>query len=393
MRQANDLAARFEQMQQRRSSGAQASTSGPIPPISSPLRLESVLHQEPQAEQHVMPSAPALQTESSSWAFAQPMQPCGAMFNVSIRPREPPAFTGAKGQDITEWLRQVDDYFALVQHREDQAVAYIILLLQGNARCWWDAECVSRGGHRPTTLAELKMLLCAQFESPVRENRARAELLRLAQKADENASTYMARTKMLLSKVPNYDTKTALQQWILGLRPNFRLEAAKANLKTMAEAEALICRLEDAMEFCRSAPDSGTKQKAFGSGKQEQKKGQKGQQTGGQQKGQKKQSATQKKFFWRRNGQQKQGQSLGGSGQSDRQPNPPQSSGANFHPSTQRNTGSDRSGKGKGNQRRPRMAVMVTSQELRGMADQLDREAAQQAAGSESDDSQRRQGN
>ena len=39
------------------------------------------------------------------------------------------------------------------------------------------------------------------------------------------------------------------------------------------------------------------------------------------------------------------------------------------------------------------MAVMVTSQELRGMADQLDREAAQQAAGSESDDSQRRQGN
>ena len=83
------------------------------------------------------------------------------MFNVSIRPREPPAFTGAKGQDITEWLRQVDDYFALVQHREDQAVAYIILLLQGNARCWWDAECISRGGHRPATLAELKMLLCA----------------------------------------------------------------------------------------------------------------------------------------------------------------------------------------------------------------------------------------
>ena len=56
------------------------------------------------------------------------------MFNVSIKPCEPPAFTGAKGQDITEWLRQVDDYFALVQHREDQAVAYVILLLQRNAR-------------------------------------------------------------------------------------------------------------------------------------------------------------------------------------------------------------------------------------------------------------------
>ena len=94
------------------------------------------------------------------------------MFNVSIKPHEPPAFTGAKGQDITEWLRQVDDYFALVQHHDDQAVAYVILLLQGNARCWWDSECLACGGQRPDTLVELKMLLRAQFESPVCENRA-----------------------------------------------------------------------------------------------------------------------------------------------------------------------------------------------------------------------------
>ena len=62
------------------------------------------------------------------------------------------------------------------------------------------------------------MLLRAQFESPVRETRARTELLNLAQRKGENAVTYMARTKSLLHRVPGYDMKTALQQWILGLR-------------------------------------------------------------------------------------------------------------------------------------------------------------------------------
>jgi hypothetical protein len=169
----------------------------------------------------------------------------------------------------------------------------------------------------------------------------------------------------------------------------------------MAEAEALICRLENAMEFCKSATDSGTKQKASGSGKQDQqqKKGQqKGQQSGGQggqKQGQKQQqSDSQKKFFWKNTGQQKKGQSSGGTWQAGSQPNPPQSSGGNFHPATKKNDGSGRRGKGRGNQNRPRVAVMVTSDELRGMADRLDRESAQQADVSEPDDSPRqRQGN
>ena len=65
---------------------------------------------------------------------------------------------------------------------------------------------------------ELQMLLKAQFESPVHESRARVELIHLSQKKGENASTYMARTKNLLHKVPGYDLKMALQQWLLGLR-------------------------------------------------------------------------------------------------------------------------------------------------------------------------------
>jgi hypothetical protein len=187
--------------------------------------------------------------------------PQSSLFNVSIKPREPPPFSGERGQDVITWLHQVDDYLEFVQPGERQAVAYIILLLHGNARTWWEAEYVARGRSRPSTVLELKMLLRASFESPVREQRARSELLNLHQKSGENASAYMSRTRALLHKVPGYDEKTALQQWILGLRQPYRLEAAKAYPKTLSEAELLVARLEDATEFAKGGRDEGQKNK------------------------------------------------------------------------------------------------------------------------------------
>ena len=77
----------------------------------------------------------------------------------------------------------------------------------------------------------------------------------LQQRSGENASTYMARTRALLHRVPGYDEKTALQQWLLGLRQPYRLEAAKQYPRTMAEAELLVSRLEDIMEFSKGGRD------------------------------------------------------------------------------------------------------------------------------------------
>ena len=222
------------------------------------------------------PSAPPIPPQD--WSFSRPLQnapPPHQEMHFQIRPREPPMFSGEKGQDVMVWLRQVDDYLALVNYTEKQAVAYLILLLTGNARCWWDAEFISRGSHRPDTVEELKMLLKAQFESPVRETRARVELIHLGQKKGENASTYMARTKTLLHKVPGYDLKTALQQWVLGLRQPYRLEAAKASPQTLAEAERLVARLEDAMEFARAGKDESGTGKASGGDQKKDQKGQK----------------------------------------------------------------------------------------------------------------------
>ena len=64
------------------------------------------------------PSAPILPPE---WSFARPVNnapPPHQAMHFQIRPREPPMFSGDKGQDVMVWMRQVDDYLELVSYTE-----------------------------------------------------------------------------------------------------------------------------------------------------------------------------------------------------------------------------------------------------------------------------------
>ena len=79
----------------------------------------------------------------------------------------------------------------------------------------------------------------AAFESPLREQRARTELVRLIYGYDETVPCYMARLKILLTKIPEHDIQMALHQWTLGLRQPFKVELAKMYPKTLGEAEAM----------------------------------------------------------------------------------------------------------------------------------------------------------
>ena len=65
------------------------------------------------------PSAPPIPPQD--WSFSRLLQnapPPHQEMHFQIRPREPPMFSGEKGQDVMVWLRQVDDYLALVNYTE-----------------------------------------------------------------------------------------------------------------------------------------------------------------------------------------------------------------------------------------------------------------------------------
>ena len=216
--------------------------------ISSMEQHVDCINTGTQTGTSIQQSSPVLR---SQWTFTQPHiqtlpDHTASPFLVHIRPREPPVFTGERGQDFISWLRTIEDYLDCISCSEQQAIVYVILLLAGDARIWWDAAFSSRGNKRPESLEELKGLLRAQFDSPIRESHARTKLLKLTQKKGEDACTYMARTKSLLYRVPGFEEKTALQLWIFGLRQPFRFEVAKAAPETLAKAESLVARMEDA---------------------------------------------------------------------------------------------------------------------------------------------------
>jgi hypothetical protein len=301
----------------------------------------------------------------SQWTFTQPQtqtlpEHTTSPFSLNIKPREPPVFTGERGQDFVSWLRTVEDYLEVMTCSEQQAIVYVISLLAGNARIWWDAECISRGNKRPESLEELKGLLRAQFESPIRENRAKTKLLKLSQKKGEDSCTYMARMKSLLHKVPGFEEKNALQLWIYGLRQPFQFEVAKVGPKTLAEAELLVARMEDVYSGKADSDQQNNKNKR---GKNAGKTG---------------------RILRNRTrapnggniGPQGQG-SQGGYGQAE-QPRLSLPTGPHFHPGNQSRE-SGQSGRGR-IQRKPKVAVMATSKELRKLADQMDREAEQHSA-------------
>ena len=131
----------------------------PRPTYLPPVEEESTLSSRIQAAEKQLaansgqkgdttPSAPPL--PAGQWSFSQPLpqamsDPSHSPFFVHIKPREPPVFTGDKGQDVVSWLRTVEDYLEFVSCSEHQAIAYVILLLSGNAQVWWDSEFLSRG--------------------------------------------------------------------------------------------------------------------------------------------------------------------------------------------------------------------------------------------------------
>ena len=206
----------------------------------------------------------------------------------------------------------------------------------------------------------------------------------------------MARTKLLLHKVPGYDTKTALQQWLLGLRQPYRLEAAKAFPKDLSEAERIGARLEDAMEFSQAGREEGAKGKTnrgSGSGEYQQRR---------YMNAESQRRVQRIRYVAPRGGNQRSRVPqeprhtvpMSGPGSPSSYTRPLQLNVASNYPRHKSAERSGQRGRREKNSRRPRMATMTASEGLRVLADQIDREAAQHAARQDSNASpQQWQGN
>ena len=210
----------------------------------------------------------------------------GPRLQIQMKPKEPPMFTGRKDQDVDIWLHQVEDYFALTKPSDDDGVAYLVLMLSGFARDWWEAEVKAHHGRQPATIEEMKMLLRAAFSSPLRERHTRAEIRNLRQKQGEDYREYASRFKSLLVRLPagSYSDAIAMDDWIFGLNPPYGERVMALKPKTLQEAISIMGELDIAHQFCRHDGKGQPAQTQGGQtagGVQKGKNGKKQQKSGG----------------------------------------------------------------------------------------------------------------
>ena len=170
----------------------------------------------PQWTNPIVPTTPANLSAGISGQAGTSTQ--GPVFHVTMKPREPPVFSGKSHEDIENWIYTVSAYFRTVAAPEAQKVGYALTFLQDAAREWWIGT-IRSTGREPGTWQELADALRARFGHRTKEMTARAELRVIKQQKGESVRVYAARFNRLLGHLPGFDEAWAKDQFSSGLMP------------------------------------------------------------------------------------------------------------------------------------------------------------------------------
>ena len=308
------------------------------------------------------------------------------MFNVHIKPRDPPTFSGRTQDDPEVWVGQVSNFFRLVGGPPQKQVAYASTLLQGTAQTWWQRKV--RAWEDPKDWATFADQLICRFKNTSKADAAMAALMNIKQRKEESTHDFICRFEAEMDKVEAYNESWLLKMFIWGLPQDQAVLVSQGRPKRLSQAFQLA---RDAALAAQMARRPGTSGRAEGSTSQ------KGQGRGqgkslGQPSGTGQSSAPNTQYQAQR-GNVQQGGNIRGRGQAGRPAVPPQPAVIVRQPPQHRASGSGQRGRGQGNQRRPRAAAMAAHVD-QGTAGPGDQEAAQHAAGRGSDASLRQgQGN
>ena len=128
-----------------------------------------------------------------------------SLFNLEIKPKDPPIFYGRAAEDVSTWISKVSDFFYLTGATERQQVAYAATLLQEAAADWWVTLLRENYGERPADFQEFAVRLEKRFGSSTRVDRARAALRDIRQGQSEDVRAFSTRFEGLLGKLPSWD--------------------------------------------------------------------------------------------------------------------------------------------------------------------------------------------
>ena len=298
-------------------------------------------------------------------------------FDVQIKPKDPPTFSGRTNDDPEVWVGQVSNFFRLVGGPPWKQVAYASTLLQGTAQTWWQRQV--KKWEDPKDWQTFAEQLIGRFKNTNKADSAMAALMNIKQRKEESTHDFICRFEAELDKVDSYDEAWVLKMFIWGLPQDQAVLVSQGKPRKLSQAFQLA---RDAALAAQMSRRPGT------SGRVEGSSGQKGQGRGhgrsqGQSSGQGQTSAPNVVYYQAQNKNVQQGGNRG-RGQAGRPPVPPQATVVVRQPVPQQPAGSGQRGRGRGNQRKPRAAA-IAAQDDQGTAGPSGQVAAQYAAGTGTD--------
>ena len=296
------------------------------------------------------------------------------IFDVQIKPKDPPAFSGRTSEDPEIWVGQVSNFFRLVGGPPRKQVAYASTLLTGMAQTWWQRKI--KAGEEPQDWSTFAAQLIGRFQNTCKADAAMANLMNIKQKKEESTHDFICRFESELDKVETYDETWVLKMFIWGLPSDQAVLVSQGRPKTLSKAFQLARDAALAAQMSRrpgsSSQDPKGGQKSSGRN-QSKPTGQQGQGSGTSGTGHSKVP----NFVYANKNFQGGNR---GRGQAGRPPVPPQAPVVGYQPNQrQQPAGSGQRGRPVGNQRKPRVAVIATQVD-EVMAGQVGQDAAQHAA-------------
>lgn len=182
-----------------------------------------------------------------------------AFGNVQWRPKEPPIFAGRLSDDVVQWFRIVKDYLHFMGGTAEMHVSYIVTLLTGAARDYWDNYVNSVDGVRPATVRGMEALFVDRFGHASRHKENLHKMLTMRQ-GKQNVREFAREFENACGKLSSYDDSWAMQIFTWALQRDIALQVSMAEPVTLAEAIQKAENVDMAMRYASMTPKGSTGQ-------------------------------------------------------------------------------------------------------------------------------------
>lgn len=159
-----------------------------------------------------------------------------------LRWPKPDCFSGAQGDDVSDWIQKMELYLRAHRATEMEAIAFAVQLLKDHASRWWRSVIM----HNPLVCESWTAFteqLRRQYVAPNAAVHARSKLNQLRQ--TRSVHEYVRHFQLHMVDIPNMGIDEARERFLAGLKPHIQAHCRLQRPTTLEDAIADALIIDD----------------------------------------------------------------------------------------------------------------------------------------------------